>query len=339
MHIIYVEMNLRFTRSLFLFCVVLSLAIVSCEDELEIASSPGEISMHLDVPQGTRINAEFPRPSEDPLAPVLKEETDTIYIIYASYKNIFVTLMAGEAKGFNLQVMGSGDYFNITSTKALVNHPGGNVFGFSLITQDNIKPRAFNIAYSVYDAEGRVSNIVERTIVISDRGGKNSAFLSGKIWSTKEEIRGIGEASDTLVIGQSDAFEYSTVLNCYGEPNKTVDVVNEYRVDYERYTFSSGGKITIEVATYQKRFDQLESTNSCSLQYEIVERTGKLEGIWSYHSDSKRLILLYNRIGADEQGNKVVYPDELFEYDIVGDAHSMTWKSAGKDVPVTVTFH
>jgi hypothetical protein len=141
------------------------------------------------------------------------------------------------------------------------------------------------------------------------------------------------------VIGQSDTFEYSTVLDCYGEPDITVDVVNEYRVDHERHTFSSGGKMTIEVATYRKTFDELESTNSCSLQYEVVEWAGNYEGTWSYHSDSKRLILLYNRIGADEQGNKVVYPDELFEYDVVGDEHSMTWKSAGKDVSVTVTLH
>jgi hypothetical protein len=60
----------------------------------------------------------------------LEEETDTIYIIYATYKNIFVTLMAGEAKGFNLQVTGSADYFNIASTKAFVNHPGGIVLDF-----------------------------------------------------------------------------------------------------------------------------------------------------------------------------------------------------------------
>src|SRR5688500_9187934 len=120
-------------RFIFFF---LTMVMFCCQDEdLRVdPSDPSAISRDMHIPQSTRLSTDFPDPSSVPLAPVIEVDADSIFMIGTSYKNIFLSLKSGKAKGFFIKVKDAGEYFKITSTSAVINHQGGTIlaFGFKI---------------------------------------------------------------------------------------------------------------------------------------------------------------------------------------------------------------
>jgi hypothetical protein len=274
----------------FLSVTMVFALFTGCEEEPENAMNP--VSHALEIPQSTRLTSPFPQPTGDPSAPALEEERDTLYLIADTHTNIFVSLADGDPVGFNVQVKGASEYFNVTSKNAFLDLQS-TALGFAITVKENTAPASFSILYNVYDANGRVSNTIERTVIISGLPGKNSEFLSGKMWSMVKEIWGSAPATETKVMGEPSIVEFTLPGNCGGQPGP-VKAFQITRIDYEYYTFSSNGSFDMEVKNYNQLLNGL-SEDGCSPKYAIIDEIGHYHGVWSYHSDTRTLILRYKK--------------------------------------------
>ena len=96
--------------------------------------------------------------------------------------------IAGAGGYYQIPVSGLGDS-NGRINKSRQGSPFGrlkkinNYYGFSIELPENIKPSEFCAFYCVYDAEGRVSNVVEVCIKVDEFGGVNTSLLTSNVWS------------------------------------------------------------------------------------------------------------------------------------------------------------
>ncbi len=319
--------NLKQLVNLFTY-FFLSILLSCCLDQdfRVNPKNPPEVSNNIVIPESIRLSSAFPAASTDPLAPVLEVDADSIFMIASAYKNIFLSLKSGEAKGFFVKIKGASDYFDVTSTSATFNSGGGPAFGF--LMNNGIKAGSFVILYGVYDDENRVSNIVERTVIITESPGKASEFLF-KRWKMEKSIYTGIDPNDTTIVGEQNQYNYPVMLDCFEQPDKSEEVTEEYTIQDAEYALAGNGKFTITYNSYySKNFDELASKNSCSLQYNTKKVTTSFEGQWSYYYPTKRIFLMINRIGINEHGDKVIYNDEMYDYSITTlDNNMMMWKS------------
>jgi hypothetical protein len=274
----------------FLSVTMVLALFTGCEEEPENAMNP--VSHALEIPQSTRLTSPFPQPTRDPSAPTLEDERDTLYLIADIHTNIFVSVANGDPVGFNVQVKGASEYFNVTSKNAFLDLQS-TALGFAITVKENTAPASFSILYNVYDAKGRVSNTVERTVIISGLPGKNSEFLSDKVWSMVKEVWGSTPSTETTVMGEPKVVEFTLPGECGGQPGP-VKALQITRTDYEYYTFSSNGSFNMEIKNYNQLLNGL-SEDGCSPKYTITDEISHYRGVWSYHSDTRTLILRYKK--------------------------------------------
>ena len=299
----------------FFFCLALLGLIFGCNDDDDTVhpSNPQEVLDAMRISPSTIVTSEFPTPSYDPLSPRLKVDKDSIFVIGNSYENIFLSLESGKAKGFLVKVKGAKKFFKVTSTSAVINYPGATLaFGFLL--ENEVKEGSFVLMYSVYDEQDRVSNIVERTVIVTSSPGKGSEFISARTWNLLKSIQ--PGTNDTTTAGKPEKYQYNEIIDCVnGAPDKTVQVTNEFDLNAE-YTFSKNGKMAIVSVSNAKTYDAAASGSSCSLKYKESETIVYYEGKWSYYRAGKQLILQYYRYEVSINGTKTIYPDVIGEYKV-----------------------
>jgi hypothetical protein len=320
--------SLKHLRDKFPLFLLLFLSLVSCEEDPteDDAVNANSISQGMEISPSTRLKSEFPPATQDPLAPSIKADEDTLYLIAGTYNNIYVDIVSGEAEGFNVKVDGSNDYLKVTGNRAFTEDAGLGAVGFAISLDADISLGPATLLYSVYDGDNRVSNIVERAIIISGLPGKNSEFISGS-WSTIREIWGTEPGTEIIEMGVADENEFTTALDCVSEADKPVTWLQVARVDYKHYSFSSDGKVGVEIDDYYQTLDLPASKVSCSIEYTVNERIDSYDGVWSYYSDAKRLIIRTKTVGVanvDKREYRVSLADGV-----------LTLTGIGGDVPVT----
>jgi hypothetical protein len=243
-------------------------------------------------------------------APLLDASTDdeTLFSVQGSKIIVSSSLETGSASGFYVKIVGAEGYYKVTSTAAsgrqrMFSKEKRNSFGkqgrtqegdvtFSIEVPDNIKPGEFCISYCVYDAQNQVSNVIERCVTVKSLGGNNSAFLSAHDW---EFVKELGYENSQLVYegypGVPDSSTYTTDIAC---DNSFVDVeVNAvYTTNYAYLKFGSNGALQTSSENYEKDIDY-ENSN-CTVVYTEGTSQQNTSGAWSYDSDSKTLIMVYN---------------------------------------------
>ncbi|MGC1243236.1 MAG: hypothetical protein WA874_16715 [Chryseosolibacter sp.] len=282
---------LRSLRKHFLTSIFLAALIIGCEED----SDPGGpdqtvISQGMELEQSTRMTDAFPKQTQVAGTPKILDSKDTLYLIAGTYTNVQVTVESGDVAGFHVQVKGSKDYFKVTSARAFVEYAPSTARGFAITVDENSSAGPITLLYSAYNADQKVSNIIERPVIIVGMPGEGSEFISAGQWSTVWEIMGTGPDSDTIKMGVGKIYEFTTPLDCVNEPDKTVTFIQESRVDYRHYTFGSDGTLALEVDDFHQTLDRPASESSCSLQHAVTDEIDLYDGIWSYHSETKRLI-------------------------------------------------
>ena len=275
--------------------IILSLSVTGCEEdptEDDAGVNPAVLSGGMEIAQSSRVTGEFPASSPESGAPSIKDEEDTLYLIAGTYTHIYVDVLSGEVEGFNVMVSGAKDYLKVTGNSVFTEYAPSGTQGFEITLDANISAGPATLLYSAYDTENRVSNIVELPVIISGMPGKDSEFIFGK-WSTIREIWGTGPGTETIEIGVAKEIEFTSMIDCTSEPDKPITWIQVTRYDYKHYTFSSDGTLILEVDDFYQTLDSPASQASCSLEYSINDQIDFYDGIWSYHSDTKRLILRY----------------------------------------------
>jgi hypothetical protein len=245
-------------------------------------------------------------------APLLDESADgePLFSVQGSKIVVSANLEAGSASGFYVKIVGADGYYKVTSIAAtgrqrMFSKVKRNSFGkqgrtqeegvatFSIEVPDNIKPGEFCISYCVYDAQNQVSNVIQQCVTVKTLGGSNSAFLSANDW---EFVKDMGYENGQLVYegypGVPDSSTYMTSIICHDTAYVDVEAYEEYTTNYAYLKFGGNGALQVNSENYEKYLDYENS--DCTPVYIEHTQPQDISGAWSYDSDSKTLILVYN---------------------------------------------
>ena len=213
---------------------------------------------------------------------------------------IGLNVSSGEVAGFYFQVIGAENYFDIPASSS-----GGRFSqileddGFEVDFSDTFQPGEFCAEVCVYDAEDRVSNIVEICVEIAELGGDNSDFLTANSW-TAVSLSGVDEDGEfTQEIGETDLFTFP--LDC-GD-GTSVEVTEEERIDFINVTFVDNGSVTLSIKEFEKDLDHLVSTCD-NLVFEEIDETDNLIGIWSFDDANDELTLVIDDDDPDPDSDE-----------------------------------
>jgi hypothetical protein len=245
-------------------------------------------------------------------APVLDISNDgkPLFNVQGSKIIVSASLQTGSASGFYVKVVGADGYYKVTSTSATGRlqtflKTKRNSFGkqgrtqedgdatFSIEVPENIKPGEFCISYCVYDAQNQVSNVIQQCVTVKSLGGANSSFLSANNW---EFVKSFSYENDQLVYqsypGTPDSSSYWTEISCHDTSYVEVYAHEEFITNYVYITYAANGALNFNIQDYEKYLDYENS--DCEPIYTENTETQNITGAWSYDSDSKILIMVYN---------------------------------------------
>lgn len=292
------------------------------EEEKISIEDANAVTDAITINGSTKVQGNPPAPSTDPEAPVVGDASDATAI---TGNNLILPISetSGSAvAGVYLKVKGSDSYYDIPAS-ALGNSGGRTAFGrisknkrqlkvnedvaVDIELPTNLEPGVFCVEYCVYDAQNRVSNIVEVCIEVLEFGGENSAFLSANQWEMvseyyKEIYDGV-TYEETVTVGESDVYTYETELYCNDGTYETVTVEEVSRVDYLFVTFAANGGFLVESSYYDKWMDYQNSTCQTGVLYTEETDTDDQVGAWSYDDNLKKLTLVSEEEDVDSDGN------------------------------------
>lgn len=309
-------------------CLVMVVSFVllsACSDDDDKKSSidtddPNAVAQSLTVENGTYVKGSPPAPSSDPNAPVLSYNGDDLFTIQGSKIIVNTSLESGSASGFYVAVDGADGYFNVNATTVTPGTNGrvaetkrkGSFFAartqqdapsFSIEVPKNIQPGEFCIFYCVYDAENRVSNIVQQCVTVTALGGDGSAFLTSNQWSmVKWEYYYDNVLEEQEIAGETYTEPTEAYISCQGN-YQFVPAEYQDRVNYSYATITSNGALKIEEEYYHKYPDIANS--ECTVTYEEITEPYSLTGAWSYDKSTGTLVLLYNDESEEIEGDYV----------------------------------
>ena len=256
-----------------------------------------------------------PAPSTDPNAPSLYEEFEDEFGAVAGQSfYLDPKVNEGEPAGIYFQIKGSSEYFDIPLTTG----SSGGRFGthksnsrlfrnartaesdaIEIQIPDNLEPGEFCALYCIYDAEERVSNVVEICIEIIEFGGDGSDFFSGQTWELVAFKDSEGGVTETEVPGEDYENSYETAVQC-GDNFQTVTVTETYRTNYFYLSFSDNGAYEVEEEVYVREFDR-QNSNCDDIKY--VEETEIYEeiGVWTYDDATKTLTVVTEYVDEYDQ--------------------------------------
>jgi hypothetical protein len=310
-----------------------------------------------------------PASSTDGDAPYLSEEWSEdegeLMVVNGKKTALTIPLLYGTAKGVYLQIQGANSYFD-----ASVNIEG---FGNGRVTEgefgkgdlpftkkrlksssndrtsssddyfleieipSSIKPGIFCVSYCVYDAQNRVSNVIERCIeVIQLGGGEAGKILTQNAWTLEQYTLTEtynGETETYVVkIGQKTATDKYTYY-CAENQEKTVYDSVLYR-KFDMSLAANGGMELVGNLDYWY-LDNEKST--CAKQvFEKESEAFNEKGAWSYANGKLTWIYEFET----EEGEPIESYAEQYDAMMNGDRLVMTMNEGdfGYNVTMEIIF-
>lgn len=286
-------MNIKTIQN-FIYLFAFMLMVVSCGEDNDQTveevqlSDANAVTEAITVSGAEVVSGNPPAPSQDPEAPQLSSDDIEAPSVQGEELFIDLNLISGDAAGIYLQIPGADSYFDIPASE----FAGGRILqqeepGFSLELPDNIEPGEFCADVCVYDAEERVSNIIEVCVIVNQLGGENSDFLIGT-WNITQIIDTYDGETDTVNVGELTTGEDTYELFCAdGQTTDEVTVEETSITNFIRIIFAGNGALQIEESGEDNFLDFENSTcENPQLEENIYDYT--LNGGWSYDGDGVR---------------------------------------------------
>lgn len=325
-------------KTLFLSALACSMAFYACKkdndttkppvvdppvDSIVPLIDPVALSANVKIGYGgTSIAGNIPAASTDAAAPVLDPTYDgfTYYAISNRYVVIYPALLSGYAKGYYLQINGSGSSYKIdykaasglrkASRPAGQRDPEDNGAADSTIIiklPAGLKGDTFSIKYAAYDSLNRVSATLSAVVsIIASPNATDDAKLSGS-WSLFRERRNYYEKDIWDSSATKGNTEYNTNYYCVDnklseEPAEEGDqaTVYPYYINYynsQRFSFAANNAATMS-RPYKYTVLDLENSSCGAPVYAIQqEYEYNYTGGYSYNATTKILTFIQDQDG------------------------------------------
>lgn len=269
-------------RLTLLATLTLSVFTTSCgdkDDDPVIEEEPiveitdgNAVTASLTIPGASVHEGRPPAPSTDANAPELYDESewggsnDQVTFAGKSFYLDTYNENGETVAGVYFQVKGADSYFDIPvssgNERRKQNNEGSQRLSLNQFSKkgkqtnaksqsdnyveiplpDNLGPGQFCASYCIYDAENRVSNVVELCITVAEFGGEGSEFLTANNWAATKEIYSENGETEETIVGENDFNTYEHDFGC-AEP---LSVTEGYRVDYYYMYFGVDGALKID---------------------------------------------------------------------------------------------
>jgi hypothetical protein len=288
---------------------------------------PNEVAKSLEIDNATFQTGNPPAPSGGD-APVISDFVDgeNVFTIQGLKVIIDAPLESGDAAGFYVKVDGADGYFKVNAPKASIGGRKGSVkkknflgsgrtqeedeASFSIEVPEGLEPGEFCISYCVFDSEGRVSNVIERCIIVTELGGSNASFLS-KEWSwVNTKLYEDGQLTEEIIVGEAQEDTYEVDIWC-NEEWSTTTVTDTQLNEYAYLKFSDNGAFEIDEKYSYTYYDW---DSECTPEYDTQTIEQTWTGAWSYDDDSHELIILYN-VSEEDYAETIA---QKYDAEIVG---------------------
>ncbi|MFN6946599.1 MAG: hypothetical protein ACK4ND_16750, partial [Cytophagaceae bacterium] len=246
---------------------------------------PNQVASAIKIRNATVKDGTPPAPSTDPAAPIISdpsnpnpnEPSPPLKSFGGKNAVLMIDLDQGDVAGYYLQVNGANTYFDISRQTARIGAKKSKIHQLKRTADDelyiaielpeNIRPGTFCVSYCVYDAQNRVSNIIERCIEVVQMGGAGTEWLTGsgsKTWTmTKIAYTDEDGVTEVDTINTTSTYTHEAYVACPESEDgyENVEITESFRSEYIDLVFNRNGALRIKEKYHSTILDY--SATSC----------------------------------------------------------------------------
>ncbi|MCV9385568.1 hypothetical protein [Reichenbachiella ulvae] len=309
--------------------LIVYLFIIACDgggDSMIDSSNPDAVSLSLKMEGATRYSGSPPAPSNELAAPVLYNYSKDFTVGAGGNAGIELYAFDYIISGVYLQVIGADSYWDIpvgslNGTKVSPDHQSQSRalatkedYALILPIPSKLSEGEFCVEYSVYDANGLVSNVVSLCIKVVEPGGKNSEFLIGE-WSGLKYVQKQNGVIEESIIGETYANDFTLQAYCY-DAYVDLEINESYTENYLHLNISKDGGLTLE---NERNITSLDYTNSTcdELVYVNNQRVDDAGGVWTFDAETNEFVMAlevtYYYEGVESLDNQAIRGEMIVE--------------------------